>query len=421
MFGKQKTKLGVEIILPPDKISLPARLRHVEYRNKIKASILVLPLLLFIVVTFVTPIASMLFVSIKNPEIGEALPRTVAAMEMWDGKELPDEKTLTAFALDMNEAKKARTVGKAGRRLNYDIPGFRSLMSKTARRIPPSDTPNLLQELKKIDKRWGEIRYWAAIKKASPPYTQFYLLRSVDYSFDLEGNIFHAPPEKSIYIGLLKRTLWMSFIVTVVCLLLGYPVAYLLATVPKKHSNLLMILVLLPLWTSLLVRTTAWVVLLQTQGVINDAAMALHLWSERVPLIYNRIGVYIAMVHILLPFMILPIYAVMRGIPPMYMHAAASLGANPLQSFLRVYMPQTIPGIAAGVLLVFVISLGYYITPALVGGPKDQMLSYFIAFHANTVLNWGMAAALSVTLLFCVLIFFGIFNRLVDLNKIKME
>ena len=151
---------------------------------------------------------------------------------------------------------------------------------------------------------------------------------------------------------------------------------------------------LLPFWTSLLVRTVAWVVLLQKEGVLNSLFLSLGIVNEPLKMIFNRFAVYVAMVHVLLPFMVLPLYSVMRGIPPSYVRAASSLGAQPFTAFRRVYVPQTLPGIGAGCLMVFIQALGYYITPALVGGADDQMISYFIAFYASKTVNWGMAAAL---------------------------
>ena len=409
-----------QVMRAADGVPLKVKLRRAERMRTVQAMSLIAPLLLFLILSFIVPIAAMLFNSVKNPELGTILPGTAVEIRRWDGSGLPDQELLAVFAADMRAAKTARTIGRVGKRLNYDIAGFRSLILKTARKMPPPETPNLIDELIKIDQRWGEPRYWSAIKKAAPPYTTFYLLAALDLAFDDEGSVVRAPPETSIYLGVLQRTFWISIVVTVVCFLLGYPIAYLLANLPTKTSNLLMIFVLLPFWTSLLVRTIAWVVLLQSQGVVNDTAVALGLWSERIQLVHNRTGVYIAMVHILLPFMVLPIYSVMKGISPTHMRAAASLGANKMRAFLEVYVPQTIPGIGAGVLLVFIISLGYYITPALVGGPRDQMLSYFVAFHTNQTLNWGMAAALSVSLLFCVLIFFSIYNRLVGVDKMRL-
>ena len=413
---------SVEVMRTADGVPLKVKLRRAERRRKAWALALIAPLFVFLIATFIVPIMSMLVLGVRNPEIPKVLPRTSAAIAEWEGIGLPDEDVLEAFVSDMREAKEARIIGRAGKRLNYDISGFRSLMLKTGRRLPPPDTPSseLAAKLIKIDKRWAKIEYWSAIKKAAMPITDFYLLAALDRTRDTLGNVVKVPDRQSIYVVVLVRTFWISLVVTVACLLLGYPLAYLLATLPTRISNLLMILVLLPFWTSLLVRTTAWLVLLQRQGVLNDLAVYLGLYDDRIQLIHNRAGVYIAMVHILLPFMVLPIYSVMKGVSPTHMRAAASLGATPVRSFIKVYMPQTIPGVGAGVLLVFILSLGYYITPALVGGPQDQLLSYFIAFHTNQTLNWGMAAALSMVLLLLVLIFFVIYNRLVGIDKMKL-
>jgi putative spermidine/putrescine transport system permease protein len=168
--------------------------------------------------------------------------------------------------------------------------------------------------------------------------------------------------------------------------------------------------VLLPFWTSLLVRTTAWVVLLQNKGIVNDSLIALGVLQEPTQLIYNRIGVCVAMTHVLLPFMILPLYSVMRGISPSFVRAARSLGSPPTTAFLRVYLPQCLPGIGAGCLLVFVLALGYYITPALVGGAGDQMIAYFIAFYTTSTINWGLASALGVVLLVATLVLCATYN-----------
>ena len=230
-----------------------------------------------------------------------------------------------------------------------------------------------------------------------------------------------VPPDQAIYLGIFLRTFWISFVVTALCLLLGYPLAYKLASLPARISNLLLILVLLPFWTSLLVRTGAWVVLLQREGVVNDVLIALGLTSEPLQLVYNRFGVFVAMTHILLPFMVLPLYSVMRGIPPQYMRAAASLGARPLRAFLRVYLPQTVPGIGAGCLLVFILAIGYYITPALIGGINDQMVSYFVAFFTNQTVNWGMASALGTVLLIVTLLLFALYARLVGIDRLRLN
>jgi len=235
-----------------------------------------------------------------------------------------------------------------------------------------------------------------------------------------DGSIVGAPPEQRVFRSVLVRTLWISAMVTLICLVLGYPVAYVIASQPPGRAAVLLFLVLLPFWTSLLVRTVAWVVLLQREGVLNSLFLSLGIVNEPLKMIFNRFAVYVAMVHVLLPFMVLPIYAVMRSIPSTYVRAATSLGAKPFTAFRRVYMPQTLPGIAAGCLMVFIQALGYYITPALVGGADDQMISYFIAFYASRTVNWGMAAALSIMLLAATLALYAVYNRLVGVERMRL-
>jgi putative spermidine/putrescine transport system permease protein len=221
-----------------------------------------------------------------------------------------------------------------------------------------------------------------------------------------------VPADQAVFGTVLLRTLWISSMVTLICLLVGYPAAYLLARLPERTSNPLLILFLVPFWTSLLVRTAAWVVLLQREGVINAFLVGAGLTDQPLPMIYNRFAVYVAMVHILLPFMILPLYSVMRGIPAAHLRAASSLGAPPFTVFRRVFLPQSAAGVAAGSLLVFIQAIGYYVTPALVGGANDQMISYFIAFYASRTINWGMAAALSILLVGATVALFMVYRRL---------
>jgi putative spermidine/putrescine transport system permease protein len=298
------------------------------------------------------------------------------------------------------------------------------MVLKTAREVNVgSAVPgNGLERLKEIDDRWAEPVTWSVIRRALPASTDFYLLASVDLRRNAQGSIVAASDDNAIYRDVIARTFAISASVTLICLLLGYPLAYWIATAPPRTARLLLLMVLLPFWTSLLVRTTAWVVVLQSGGVVNSLLGWLGLVDPQHPLelIHNRIGVLIAMTHILLPFMVLPIYSVMKGIPPNYMRAAASLGAPPGSAFLRVYLPLSLPGVSAGCLLVFILALGYYITPALVGGPQDQMLSYFIAYFASQVTNWGMAAALSATLLVLVLLLYALYHRLVGIDKLRM-
>ena len=403
-----------------DRAALRARLRRSERRRQLEAALLVAPLLLFLLIFFLAPIAGMLWRSVENAELREVMPRTAAAMAAWNGASLPDERVFATFADELRAGYEARSLAAVARRLSYDLAGFRSLLMSTGRSLPEEPDGSWRETLVGMDEAWGDPATWVAIQRAAAPLTPLYLLAAVDRRVDASGKIVAAPPDQAIYVDILLRTFWIGLVVTVLCLLLGYPLAYKLASLRPGVANLLMILVLLPFWTSLLVRTGAWVVLLQREGPINGLLQALHLTDEPLQLVYNRFGVYVAMTHILLPFMVLPLYSVMRGIPPQYMRAAVSLGAGPMRSFLRVYLPQTVPGIGAGCLLVFILAIGYYITPTLVGGTNDQMVSYFVAFFTNQTINWGMAAALGSVLLIATLILFAVYARLVGLDRLKL-
>ncbi|WP_207485513.1 ABC transporter permease [Arenibaculum pallidiluteum] len=395
--------------------SLRLRLRRAERGQRLKAFALVLPLLAFLALTFLVPIAGMLWRSVEDGEVATVLPRTVEALAGWDGRDLPGEPAFAALAADLREAREAGALPAAARRLNYDVNGYRTLLTTTARRLPSPPEPGRAAEtLLDISPRWGEVETWGAIARARGPLTDFYLLAALDLKRTADGTIVRAPEDTAIYLDVFGRTLGIGASVTLLCLLLGFPIAYLLAALPPRRSNLLMVLVLLPFWTSLLVRTTAWVVLLQSEGLVNGLLVWTGLVDEPLRLIYNRFGVYVAMTHVLLPYMILPLYSVMKGIPPSYMRAASSLGASPLTAFRRVYLPLALPGVGAGCLLVFILAIGYYITPALVGGGGDQMISYFIAFYTTETVNWGLASALGAVMLLATLLLAGVYGRLVQ-------
>ncbi len=396
----------------PERTTLRARLRRAERRQKLRALGLIAPLFVFLGLNFVLPIGLMLFRAVDDREVRAVFPQTVAALRDWDGRALPGPTVVATFVAELAKARGGETFSLAANRLNFDINGFRTLLLRTGRQLPPPDAPDLLKALITIDARWGERESWGALKRARGPFTSFYLLRSVDLATDAIGEVRSVPQDQAIFRTIFLRTIWISLVVTTACLILSYPVAYLLATLPPSASNLLMICVLLPFWTSALVRTTAWIVLLQTNGVVNGVLHWAGVISQPLRLIYNRIGVNIAMTHVLLPFMILPLYSVMKGIGPTSTRAAVSLGAHPFVAFLRVYLPQTAPGIGAGTLLVFISAIGFYITPALVGGADDQMISYFIAFYTNQTLNWGMAGALGLVLLVATLALYAVYSRL---------
>ncbi len=402
--------------------TLKQRLARAERVNRWKAQALIAPLVIFLLLVFLVPIAALLYKSVSNPEVVGGMPLTVVEVAKWDGKGLPPEVVYKAASQDLAEARKNQTLGDLSKRLNQELAGYRSLLAKTARAMPFKEEPASYKEaLEAIDERWGDPAYWQAIRRNTSSFTPYYLLAAVDHRIDDLGEVAPATPDQAIYLDIFARTFWMGLVITVICLLLAYPLAYLLANLPARQSNLLMILVLLPFWTSILVRVAAWIVLLQSSGLINGALMAMGIIDKPLELVFNRVGVYISMVHIMLPFMILPIYSVMKGISPTYMRAAISLGCNPFASFWRVYFPQTYAGVGAGCLLVFILAIGYYITPALLGSPNDQMVSYFVAFYTNTSINWGMATALGGLLLLATVVLYLIYNWLVGASRLRLS
>jgi putative spermidine/putrescine transport system permease protein len=347
-----------------------------------------------------------------DPAVRAALPETADAYDAWarltveadnddPAEEQPGDMVYAALWRDL--ASGAQPPGLPA----VDVSGW--------------EAPSIRDLMIEAESGWGQPGIWATLRTFSAPYTPGYYLAAVDLQMTADG-IGPRPPTERIYNTLFVRTLVLSLVITGLCILLGYPVAFLLSTLPARTANLLMILVLLPFWTSLLVRTSAWKVLLQQQGVINDVLVWTGLVADnaRLVMINNQTGTIIAMTHILLPFMILPMYSVMKGIPPAYMRAARSLGANDWTAFWRVYFPQSVPGIGAGSILVFILAIGYYITPELVGGTRGVFISNRIAYHISSSLNWGLAAALGTILLVAVLILYWIYDRLVGIDNVKL-
>jgi len=402
-------------------LTLKQKLARAERINRLKAQGLILPLLVFLFVVFLLPIGVLLYKSVENPEVVGSLPRTVEAISTWDGRGLPDEPVYRALALDLADARKNQTIGDLSKRLNMELAGYRSLLAKTGRALPFKQEPASFKDaLENLDERWGDPAYWQVIRRNDSGVTSYFLLASLDHRIDDLGELASATPDQAIYLDIFARTFWMGLVITAICLVLAYPLAYLLANLPTRTSNLLMILVLLPFWTSILVRVAAWIVLLQSGGLINSALIAMGVIDQPLQLVFNRTGVYVAMVHIMLPFMILPIFSVMKGISPSYMRAAISLGCHPFASFWRVYFPQTLAGVGAGCLLVFILAIGYYITPALLGSPGDQMISYFVAFYTNSTINWGMATALGGLLLLATMLLYVVYSWLVGASRLRL-
>jgi len=386
-----------------------------------RAFLLVLPLLAFVFFSFVLPIGQMLHRSIHNPAFAANMPQISAWFRDNPVGTVPGEAAYAALVADITAAAKARTIGVVGTRVNYELSGTRSLFTSAGRRAARLEPP-YAESLPALDAEWASPQLWSAMRNVSTAYTADFYLAAVDMTRATDGSIVSVPADRKIYVEIFQRTLLLSLLITVVCLLLGFPVAHLLASLPMRYSNLLMIFVLLPFWTSLLVRTTAWIAILQGQGVINSTLVALGIISdsERLSLVYNQTGTIVAMTHILLPFMVLPLYSVMRTINPAYVRAARSLGASSWTAFRRIYLPQTLPGIGAGSLLVFILAVGYYITPALVGGASGQLISNLIAFHMQNSLNWSLAAALAAILLGVVLLLYWLYDRLVGIDNMKL-
>ncbi|MDA8905992.1 ABC transporter permease [Candidatus Thioglobus sp.] len=453
-----------EPLLTNDGVPLKESLRKSLRRTKIRSFLLILAPLSFLLFMFVAPIGSLLTRSIDDIQINNVFPQTFAQYEQWEDKsQLPSEEMFAAVVNDIRATIKIKDsegndigknlLGRSGTRMTYEFSGWKSLINKTVKEALKVDKKSkevvkpfkweapFKEKMIKRDKRWAKVEFWQSLGAMKDPYTMGYYLNAVDLKYDANKNIVQKAEYLRIYNTIWVRTLKVSLMVTLFCLLLAYPVAYLLATLPMRTSNLLMICVLMPFWTSLLVRIVAWMIMLQQNGVVNDTLINILPCFEgmvnlpyfgatnidlcfsdedRIPMMYNFTGTIIVMTQVLLPFMILPIYSVMKGIPPSYMKAAQNLGATPTWAFIRVYMPQSVPGIGAGCILVFIVAIGYYITPELVGGKDGIMIGNFVAREMQRTLNWGLAAAMGAILLAAVLILYWAYDRLIGLDNLKM-
>lgn len=392
-------------------------------KKRLTAFLFVAPLLAFILLAFVAPIGSMLWRSVHHPAVAELIPLTLVELQRWDGQDMPDRPTLEVFARELHALAGERLSGKLAEELNRAYAGMSSVVKSSARRIGRLSEQALgergAEALLEAHRNWASPDLWYAIQRSGRVYTDDYYLTALDLE-RLPDQGLQARQDTRIYRQLYGKTLNLALVITLLCALLGYPLAYYLAQLPENCANLLLVLVLLPFWTSLLVRTTAWIALLQTNGVINSFLLGVGLVGQPLGMLYTAFATVVAMTHVLLPFMILPLYSVMRGIDPSYLRAALSLGAKPIPAFARIYFPMSLPGLSAGALLVFIISVGYYITPALVGGTDGQMISNIIAFHMQSSNNWELAAALGSLLLALILLLYWLYDRFVGASNIKL-
>ncbi len=380
--------------------------------------LLVAPLFVLLLLSFCLPIAALLARAVYDPTMHDALPRTAAALGS-RGQGVPDDAVFAAFAEDLLAAKRNDSLYNLAKDLNNLVPAARSHVLRTARGLSP-DKRMTRDELIALDPFWSDSETWSAIRNGVRPLTTSYLLAAIDLRWTAEGSIGPVPPDQAIYRRIFARTFGIAAAVTLITLVLAFPLAWLLANLSGPTAARLILLVLLPFWTSILVRTAAWTVLLQRSGILNELLLGLHIVDQPIDLMYTRAGLIIAMTHIQLPFTLLPIYSIMRTISPSQMRAAYSLGARPFAVFRSVYLPQVMPGVMAGCLLTFILCLGYFITPALVGGPADQLIANFISNFINTELNWQMAAALSFILLALTLGLFAAFARLFGIDRMKL-
>jgi putative spermidine/putrescine transport system permease protein len=399
-------------------IAMP-RIRASEHRETLRPLALAAPLLLLLFFSFGAPIVALLSRAVYEPTIANALPHTIAALRQDSSAGVPDEPVFLAFAADLREAQAAGAVYEFAKVLNTRLSGARSQVLRAARYVV-QDPAASKEGMIKAAPLLGEQQAWTAIRDGTHRFTTFFLLSAFDLRWTDQGTIGAVPADQAVYIRVFGRTFLIATIVTLATLALAFPLSYLMTNIRPTLAGIVLVLVLLPFWTSILVRTAAWTVILQKYGLLNDLLLWLGITSERLELMYSRTGLIIAMTHIQLPFTLLPIYSVMRSVQPSQLRAAQSLGGRPFTVFRRVYLPQVMPGVLAGCLLTFILCLGYYITPVLIGGASDQLISNFIANYVNVELNWEMAAALSFVLLASTLGLYVTMTRYLGLDLFKM-
>jgi putative spermidine/putrescine transport system permease protein len=399
-------------------IAMP-RISATDQRESLRPLALAAPLLLLLLFSFGAPIIALLSRAVYEPTIANALPRTVEALRQDTGAGLPGEPVFLALAADLKQAQAAGAIYEFAKALNTRLPGARSQVLRAAR-IATQDQAAGKEAMIKAAPLLGEEQGWAAIRTGTNRFTSFYLLSAFDLRWTERGTIGAVPADQAVFLRVFGRTFLIATIVTLATLALAFPLAFVITSLRPAIAGIVLVLVLLPFWTSILVRTAAWTVILQKFGLLNDLLLWLGLTSDRLELMYSRTGLIIAMTHIQLPFTLLPIYSVMRSVKPSLVRAAQSLGARPFTAFWRVYLPQVMPGVLAGCLLTFILCLGYYITPVLIGGASDQLISNFIANYVNVELNWEMAAALSFVLLASTLGLYVTLTRYLGLDLFKM-
>jgi putative spermidine/putrescine transport system permease protein len=352
-------------------------------RHRTLAAALAAPLAALVLLAFAAPLALLLWRAVENSELTDSMPQSATLLRQWDGTRLPPAATQRVVEDELRTAAGTDAFGRLTRRANFERTGMRTQLLRAARAG--------------LDDSWAEPEPWLVLKHLAEPATPSYLLRAIDLSRAPDGTVEVA--DERVFIPILLRTLWISALVAAACVLLAWPLAFHIARLPPRRAQAWLALAMVPFWTSVLVRTAAWLVLLAREGPVNHALVALGLAEAPVQIVFTRTAVLVAMVHMMLPFAVLAIHAALVRSDPALSRAAASLGAGPVRRVLSVHIPASLPGVAAGLVTVFVVSAGFYVTPALIGGPGDQMMAGFISFFVNQTVNFGMAAALAVLLL----------------------
>lgn len=398
---------------------IKTRIGTTDRSDSLRPLALAAPLLLLLAFSFGAPIGLLLSRAVYEPTIANTLPHTIAALRTDTAEGVPAEPVFHAFAEDMKAAQAAGLIYEFAKTLNTRLPGARSQVLRVARlagQDPAASKEAMIKAAPLLDEEQG----WAAIRSGTNRLTSFFLLSAFDLHWTDRGTIDGVPADQAVFTRVFGRTFLISTLVTLATLALAFPLAYVMTNVRPVIAGIVLVLVLLPFWTSILVRTAAWTVILQKYGLLNDLLLWLGMTSDRLELMYSRTGLIVAMTHIQLPFTLLPIYSVMRAVQTSQLRAAQSLGARPATVFRRVYLPQVIPGVLAGCLLTFILCLGYFITPVLIGGASDQLISNFIANYVNVELNWEMAAALSFVLLASTLGLYVTMTRYLGIDLFKM-
>lgn len=365
----------------------PSRLTLLSYA-------LCAPLLLLLALFFLLPLLYVLYTGMHNPVIGSAWPEFIKALRA-DHDDVPGEPVFRALVKEIQRQRGGEAYKLTLKPFSQQEPELWRLLQHTAETLPPEGFASAKAWFFGTNPAWAEADTWKVIRRVAAPYTTYNLVNALDVTLTPDGNLRIKPPERRGYSLAIRDTLIMGFWVTLFALLLGYPLAYRLVTMARTPARVLLSALLVLLWASVLVKTYAWMAIFDRTGIINETLLAAGLIEKPLALRPSRTMLIVAMTYALLPYMILPIYQSMRKVSLDQLRAAVSLGASPARAVFTAYLPATKPGIAAGSLLVFVLSIGYYALPALAAGPSETTISMLMVEFAVTIANNGMAATMA--------------------------